>query len=78
MLCHTLNQLLRVASTTLYAGLRTGHFHFLFDSPFHQGIVTSFVLQAHPQGKVWVGILFFFATPAFSGYMNEGRIHHCS
>lgn len=37
-------------------------FHFLFDSPLYQGIVTSFVLQAHPQGEVWVGIHFLFAT----------------
>lgn len=64
---HTLKLALRVASTTLYAD---HYWTFLdLDLSFFQGIVTSFVLKAHPQGLVWVIIFCFRLHP--SSQMNE-------
>ena len=46
-------------------------FHLIIFSPSHQGIVTKFVLQAHPQGDVWVIISYFYETCAFRALINE-------
>jgi hypothetical protein len=56
----------REALTTLYAGSHPDFLFILqFGSPSYQGIVTKFVLQAHPQGDVWVIISYFWETRTF-------------
>ena len=57
---------LREASTTLYAGSHSDSlFTLQFGLRFHQGIVTKFVLQAHPQGDVWVIIYYLLKNRTF-------------
>jgi FAD/FMN-containing dehydrogenase len=71
---------LRVASTTLSVDL-----HDMVASPSlahtpppPQGIVTNFVLNAHPQGEVWVAVSFLGCLLRTQLGWKQGRFRHHS